>query len=281
MTAQSLQVKNLINHTTARRSRRRRYATVIALFTIAALAACGGGDATPLPANAPAAPPETRADQATLAPLPTRVPTPTPTPLEPDNSTQEDIDRARILILQSFDFWVGANVIAVEELGNLGVQSSIIPLIELTRFVFEDYSVTQLGIALEKLTGEKFGGADWDSWYAWLGQHPEIEPPLGYASWKGNIYRNIDERFDDFFQEHLETRIPLWAIQWGGVARDGIPPLENPAIINGSEAAYLRLDDPVFGAVVNGEARAYPWRLMASHELANDVIQGKPVTVVF
>ena len=73
----------------------------------------------------------------------------------------------------------------------------------------------------------------------------------------------------------------MWAVQWGGVARDGIPPLENPIIIRGDEASYLRLDDPVFGAVVNGEARAYPWRQMASHELANDVIQGRPVTVVF
>jgi hypothetical protein len=52
-------------------------------------------------------------------------------------------------------------------------------------------------------------------------------------------------------------------------------------VIKGVEAEYLRLDDPVFGAVVNGEARGYPWRQMASHELANDVIQGKPVTVVF
>ncbi len=214
-------------------------------------------------------------------PIPTRVPAPTPIPLEPKVSTQEDIDRARLLMLQSFDFFVGANVVAIQEIGELGVQSSIIPMIELTRFVFEDYTVTQLGEVLKKLTGEEFGGADWDAWYKWLGQHPEVEPPLGYTTWKGNIYSNIDERFEDFFQEHLDTRIPMWAIQWGGVTRDGIPPLENPRIIRGAEAGYLRPDDPVFGAVVNGEARAYPWRHMASHELANDVIQGKPITVVF
>ena len=47
------------------------------------------------------------------------------------------------------------------------------------------------------------------------------------------------------------------------------------------DLGHLRLDDPVFGAVVNGEARAYPWRQMANHELANDVIQGRPVAVVF
>lgn len=73
----------------------------------------------------------------------------------------------------------------------------------------------------------------------------------------------------------------MWAIQWGGVSRDGIPPLENPTVIRGDEISYLEPDNPVFGAVVNGEARGYPWRHLASHELANDVIQGKPVTVVF
>ncbi len=246
-------------------------------LAITAFSACGGGDATPRPDDAPVAP----LAQSVRTPAPTRVPAQTPTPLDPKISTPEDVDRARLLMIQSFDFFVGANVIAIQELGELGVQSSIIPLIELTRFVFEDYGVTQLGVALKKLTGEEIGGADWDAWYKWLGQHPEIEPPLGYTTWKGNIYSNIDERFQDFFQEHLDTRIPIWAIQWGGVVRDGIPPLEDPKIIRGTEAAYLQLDDPVFGALVNGEARAYPWRHMASHELANDVIQGNPVTVVF
>ena len=277
MTPLSLRGDVLIKHTLTGRLRRRRYATLITALAIAAIAACGGGDATPQPAGAPVA----TLTENVRAPLPTRVPTPTPIPLEKIISTQEDIDRARLLMLQSFDFWVGANVIAIQEIGELGVQSSIIPMIELTRFVFEDYTITQLGEALKKLTGEEFGGADWDAWYEWLGQHPEVEPPLGYTTWKGNIYSNIDERFVDFFQEHLDTRIPMWAIQWGGVIRDGIPPLENPEIIRGAEAGYLRLDDPVFGAVVNGEARAYPWRQMASHELANDVIQGNPVTVVF
>ena len=277
MTPLSLRDDVLIKHTLAGRLRRRQFTALIGAFAVAALVACGGGDATPRPASAPVAP----VTENTPAPAPTRVPTPTPVPLEKKISTQEEIDRARLLMLQSFDFFTGANVVAIQEIGELGVQSSIIPMIELTRFVFEDYTVTQLGEALKTLTGEEFGGADWDAWYKWLGQHPEVEPPLGYTTWKGNIYSNIDERFEDFFQEHLDTRIPMWAIQWGGVIRDGIPPLENPKIIQGAEAAYLRLDDPVFGAVVNGEARAYPWRLLASHELANDVIQGRPVTVVF
>ncbi len=222
MTPLSLRGDVLIKHTFAARLRRRQYAALITALAVAAIAACGG-DATPRPADAPVAP-ATPVAEITPAPAPTRVPTPTPIPLEKIISTQEDTDRARLLMLQSFDFWVGANVVAVQEIGELGVQSSIIPLIELTRFVFEDYTITQLGEALKKLTGEEFGGADWDAWYEWLGQHPEVEPPLGYTTWKGNIYSNIDERFVDFFQEHLDTRIPMWGIQWCGVARLCVPP---------------------------------------------------------
>ncbi len=181
---------------------------------------------------------------------------------------------------RSFDFTFGPNADAIEAAGVLGVKQSIIPLIELSRFVFEDRTVTKLGNALNKLTGETFGGSAWGKWYRWLGEHPELEPLSGYTAWKGDLYSQIDPRFASFFRESQDARIPLWAIQWGGVQRDGIPPLENPTVIKGAEADYLRLDDPVFGAVVNGESRAYPWRQMASHELANDVIQAKPVTVV-
>ncbi|MCH8103552.1 MAG: hypothetical protein IIB28_10425, partial [Chloroflexi bacterium] len=187
MTALSLRGEVLIKHMFAGRPGRGRYAALFTVFAVAALVACGG-DATPQPADAPVAPAPGAAQAAarTPSPIPTRVPTPTPTPLEKKISTQEEIDRARLLMLLSFDFFTGANVVAIQEIGELGVQSSIIPMIELTRFVFEDYSITQLGEVLEKLTGKNFGGGNWDAWYKWLGQHPEIEPPLGYTTWTGN-----------------------------------------------------------------------------------------------
>jgi hypothetical protein len=62
-------------------------------------------------------------------------------------------------MLQSFDLFTGANLLAIQQAGELGVQQSIIPLIELTRFVFEDHAVNELGRALQKLTGASIGGA--------------------------------------------------------------------------------------------------------------------------
>ena len=254
----------------------------LALFVAVSLlvilaAACGSSDDGSLtPTDIPPVP-----TSIVTAPTAVRIPTPTVIPLPPQNPTQEELDRARGLMLQSFDFFTGPNTIAIQEAGELGLQQSIIPLIELTRFVFEDHAINELGRVLQELTGAPFGGSGWDKWYRWLGNHPELEPLFGYVTWKGDLYSQIDERFASFFVESEDRRIPMWAIQWGGVSRDGIPPLENPTVIRGDEISYLEPDDPVFGAVVNGEARAYPWRHMASHELANDVIQGRPVTVVF
>ena len=35
----------------------------------------------------------------------------------------------------------------------------------------------------------------------------------------------------------------------------------------------------VFGFVYNGQAKAYPIQIMDHHELVNDTIAGKPITV--
>jgi hypothetical protein len=252
----------------------------VALIVAIALATACSSESSPTPTLA-SAPPQATSARPTPSPATELKPIATVTPLPPSDATQDELNRARLLMLQSFDFRIGANVVAIQQAGELGVQESIIPLIELSRFVFEDYTITELGTVLQNLTGQPFGGSEWAKWYRWLGEHPELKPLQGYTTWKGDLYSQIDPRFATFFEESQDTRIPMWGIQWGGVPLDGIPPLENPRVIRGDEAGYLRLDDPVFGAVVNGEARAYPWRHMASHELANDTIQGRPVTVVF
>lgn len=256
----------------------------IAISTLFLIVACSnhrdGSITVPITAPTqiiPTATPTVTQVAPTVAPLPTS----TVVPLPPQTPSKDELDRARLLMLQSFDFFTGPNIVAIQAAGELGLQQSIIPLIELTRFVFEDHSINELGRVLQEFTGESIGGSEWAKWYQWLGDHPELKPLPGYVTGKGDIYSQIDDRFASFFVESDDRRIPMWAIQWGGVARDGIPPLEDPSVIRGDEISYLEPDDPVFGAVVNGEARAYPWRHMASHELANDVIQGKPVTVVF
>ena len=38
---------------------------------------------------------------------------------------------------------------------------------------------------------------------------------------------------------------------------------------------------PVIGLIVNGEAKAYPLRILIWHEIVNDTIGGMPVSVTF
>lgn len=69
----------------------------------------------------------------------------------------------------------------------------------------------------------------------------------------------------------------------GGVPRDGIPALTNPKFVaaSSSEANYVRNTDLVLGAVINGEARAYPENILWWHEIVNDEIGGQRVMMTF
>ncbi len=156
-------------------------------------------------------------------------------------------------------------------------------LIEAAARTFDYETAIEIANSLERITGERVGG-DFvlvAPWFEWMGRQEDLPELPGFDAWKGEIYGVIDPSFREFFYEGVKHTVPLWSPMWGGVRKDGIPPLENPKVIPASEADYLEADEPVFGIVVNGEARAYPWRIMAWHELANDVVGGKHISVVF
>ena len=56
------------------------------------------------------------------------------------------------------------------------------------------------------------------------------------------------------------------------IPRDRIPAVDNPKFVTVAEAAQQGLPDkePVIGLVVNGDARAYPIRILIWHEIVND-----------
>ena len=67
----------------------------------------------------------------------------------------------------------------------------------------------------------------------------------------------------------------------GGPPKDGIPPIDNPKFVDVASAIELTPQDPVIGLTINGDARAYPLRVMTWHEIVNDVVGGTPVTVTY
>ena len=81
----------------------------------------------------------------------------------------------------------------------------------------------------------------------------------------------------DFTQSNVDLR----EIQSGGPPKDGIPPIDKPKFIPVSEAGHLADVEPVIGLEIDGDARAYPLQVLMWHEIANDVVGGKPVAVTY
>jgi hypothetical protein len=76
--------------------------------------------------------------------------------------------------------------------------------------------------------------------------------------------------------------VPYDEIIGGGPPRDGIAPIDEPRfgdVSLGNE--WLNDEEPVIFFEHNGDARAYPLRIMTQHEIVNDVVGGIPVTVTF
>lgn len=128
--------------------------------------------------------------------------------------------------------------------------------------------------AMFRLTQERLGD-DWNSWMKWLGGQ-QLTAHSDYLPFKVAILERIDPRFADFFPENVPISIRLDLIVWGGVKVDGIPALDTPTMIPATEATYLEDDEPVFGIELDGDARAYPLRIMDWHEMANDIVGGFP-----
>jgi hypothetical protein len=68
--------------------------------------------------------------------------------------------------------------------------------------------------------------------------------------------------------------------QSGGPPKDGIPSIDDPIFETG-DVPLLDPGDPVFGLRRNGVARAYPQRVLVSHEICNDTVGGDPVAVTY
>ena len=85
---------------------------------------------------------------------------------------------------------------------------------------------------------------------------------------------------DPFGAGHPEPLVDLDEIQ-GIVPPDAIPALEDPAFEPAAGVAWLAPVEPVLALEINGDARAYPLRIMTWHELVNGTVGGVPVTVSY
>ena len=118
-------------------------------------------------------------------------------------------------------------------------------------------------------------------WMKWVGRHKEIEPKPGYLDFKRAVFAFYDPAFRQFLDPGFTFRIRPEEIEWGGVKKDGIPTLQNPAVIRAKDAKYLGSKDLVFGVYLDGVARAYPHRILDWHEMTNDVVGDTPISLSY
>ena len=78
-----------------------------------------------------------------------------------------------------------------------------------------------------------------------------------------------------------KTIIDLDEIVTDGPTRDSIPPIHDPQFIAVADADTLGPLEPVISVAINGDARAYPLRILLWHEIVNDVVGGVPVLVSY
>ena len=139
----------------------------------------------------------------------------------------------------------------------------------------------ELAKALTDLTGVDLG-SDWTKWMEWQQEHPEIKSFGAFDAFKAGVFAGIDPNYRQLLWRGIKHEIRMEEVVWGGVkALNGIPSLDFPKQIPASEADYLKDDELVFGVAINGDVRAYPLRFLDWHEMFNDKVGGKYVTLAY
>ncbi|MEM8571409.1 MAG: DUF3179 domain-containing (seleno)protein [Pseudomonadota bacterium] len=118
----------------------------------------------------------------------------------------------------------------------------------------------------------------------------DIPAPPDYLSAKRAIFTALVPGWDRIF---VDGDIDWRLVSWGGVLIDDrpfgetdarcncIPAADNPEVSSAEEATWLDDEDIVFGIEVNGEARAYPRRIMEVREMVNDTLGGRNLGIPY
>ena len=74
---------------------------------------------------------------------------------------------------------------------------------------------------------------------------------------------------------------PTTAEEQSYTRRTPFVPLDDPLFLTAQEGSYLLADDLVLGLEWEGEARAYPVRMLRFHHLVNDTVAGRPLLITY
>jgi hypothetical protein len=131
-------------------------------------------------------------------------------------------------------------------------------------------------------TGEPFSGDAVLALFGDLGPASPADDLDSYVEFKSVLLSTIDPGFAALLNPRDGRTISAREVIWGGVPIDGIPPLNDPAFVSAAGAAgWILPTDLVIGVEINGDARAYPRRIIDWHEMVNDTVGGVPVSLAY
>lgn len=100
------------------------------------------------------------------------------------------------------------------------------------------------------------------------------------TSYLHNQERELEDIRAENFDPVKFSRIDLTELLNGGPPKDGIPSIDHPQFDNVSTTPFDS-EETVIGVVVNGEAKAYPFGIMNWHEIVNDTVGKKNLTISY
>ena len=206
-----------------------------------------------------------------------------------DATLQKSVDIALVNSVTSAG-WGRDQEIALTEIADSNDPRIAWPITDLMRFVSDPQLSAELAGAAAKLLGINLSnGNQWgvitDHLIAW-----KVPAPPEYLRVKRAIFTSIVPGWDKLF---IEGDIDWRHVSWGGVRIDDrpydttddicncIPAADNPSVDNVADASWLKDDDTIFGIVINGEARAYPRRIMEVREMVNDTLGGRDLGIPY
>lgn len=160
------------------------------------------------------------------------------------------------------------------DLKDISVVPAFIDAMQLVKFPSEFDKV------LRDLTDQKID-YNWPKWHLWLIEQQDFQAHPAYRSFKRALFTGVDPDIGRLLDLQHPGSIRWEEIVWGGVKRDAIPPLDQPLSMAADKAFYMKDSEEVFGISVGGKSLAFPVRILEWHEMANVVIAGTPVSLVY
>ena len=77
----------------------------------------------------------------------------------------------------------------------------------------------------------------------------------------------------------VPTRVPFNTASYSRTTP--FVPLDEPDFLDGTTSDYLPAADLVLGLNWQGEARAYPVRMLTYHHIVNDTVAGQPILITY